>query len=319
MKLRYTFAIFGLLATAASAQPITQPFGGTFWGVPGGTPSNVNRFADRLFIGPAVYESGLCQLCTTSHDWFEALQSNSYNGGPPIYSDGPFAQTYILADPNSASALSAAPNVALVVGAETLNSPNGSSVRAQDLTVVNNAVSGQNPPAWGQYIEAHAVGTSHGTTYASEIEARNSSGQTHWDPFNAPTAAGNTVDLQLGCGAGLPITGQFNCTAALGIGGNPAKFETGILFFPNTIAPNGPGFTIPAIAMPHDYQIQWYTGPGSLGAAITGDATGGLHIQAGRLYVPGGVTWTSPPYGVPAYYACFDTNFTLVVSVGKCN
>ena len=308
-------------APCVRAQNITQPFTGTFWGA----TAAQDRLADRLFVGPAVEESGLCQLCAppTAHDWFELLQNNSYNGGAGVYSNGPFTQAYILADPNSATATVAAPAVALTVAAETLNGVTGSTVEAMDISVVNDAVSGAHPGAWGLYLEGHAVGTSTTNTYGAEFEMRNSSGSTHWDPFSTPAVAGSTVGLELGCGAGLPATGQYDCTTGMYFSAVPKPWSTGILFFPGSIDASGPGGTIPAIALTPNQEIQWYTAANTLGGTIGGDAVGGLHIGGTALYVPPllfvtALAFTSPPYGVPAYYACFTSAFILVVSVTPC-
>lgn len=306
-----------LLCSAAQAQvitpPITQNWVGTFWGTPA-APANIDRFADRAFFGPAVVESGQCQMCVgpSAQDWFENLQYKSYNGGAGIYSDDPFAQVIILADPYSVINTLGAPVVALVTAAETLNS-NG-TIRTQDITVINNAISGANPAAWGIYLEAHAVGTSHDNTFGIELEMRNSAAPTHWDPFSTPgPTAGNTPGMDLGCGAGLPALGQYPCTAAMAFGNNPMPWSSGLIFFQGSVAASAPGFTIPAIAMPNDFQIQWYAAAGVISAALTADAGSGLHILAGALYVPGSVTWASPPYGVRAYGACFNSNLTLII------
>lgn len=320
-RFRYTMAIAGLVMMATSANAsdwwVTQSSEGTFWNAPG-APAHINRLADRVFVGPAVDESGECQMCAGTHDWFEALRYNSYNGGDPIYSDGPFAQAYILADPNSAAATAAVPVSAVTLAAETLNGLTGSSVRAMNLTAINNAISGQNPAAWGLYVEGHAVGTSTGTTYGIELDMRNSAGATWWDPMSAPAERGATSGLHFGCGAGLSAVGQYNCTDALSFGANPMPWTTGILFFNGSIASTGPGGTIPAIEMPPNYQIQWYVAPSTLGAVITGDATGGLWLNASQLHIPGSLAFSSPPYGTAAYYACFSLDWHLVASVTPC-
>lgn len=312
----------------ARAQPIEQPFAGTFWGVPYGAPANINRLADRVLMGPAVPDDGLywvagCPTCgggATNHlDWFEKLYTESYNGGAPVYSDDPFGQVVILGDPNSAPATMAAPSVALVVAHETLNGKTGSSVRAQDITIINNAVSGQNPAGWALYIEGHAVGTSTANTYDLELEARNSAGPTHWDPFNAPPVAGNSIDLELGCGAGLSPVGMFDCTVAQYIAANPKPWSSGIIFFPGSVDTSGPGATIPAVAFPPNFAVQWYTAPNTLGGTLTGDAQGGLWVGGNALHVPSALSFTAPPYGTPAYYACFTAQMYLVVSNTPCN
>lgn len=309
-----------LFALSARAQE-------NFWGTPGGVPANINRFPNRVFIGSAVSDDGIfwsngCSTCgggATNHlDWFEKLYDKSYNGGVGIYSDDPFAQTVILADPDSAAAKMAVPSVALVVAAETLNSVDGSTVRAMDLTIINNAISGQNPGGWGLYIEGHAVGTSKTNTYGIELEMRNSAGVSHWDPFSTPASSGSTPGLELGCGAGLPATGMFDCTVGEYFAANPKPWSTGILFFPDSVDASGPGGTIPAIAMPPNFQVQWYTAANTLGGTLTGDAVGGLWIGGNALHVPGAMAFTNPPYGVPAYYACFTVDMYLVVSVNPC-
>jgi hypothetical protein len=300
-----------------AAPSITQALAHTFWE----PTAHVNRFADRVFMGSAVEATHLCQTCGGSHDWFEniAFSGTSYNGGPPVYSDGPFAQVYILADPNSATAIGPTPAVALAVAAETISGVNGSTVRGMDLTVINNATSGQNPGAWGLYLEAHHVGTSTANTYGIELEMRNSSNLAHWDPYFTTPGAAGTVGLDLGCGAGLPAVGQHDCTAAMVLGANPMPWSTGLLFFPGSVAASGPGLTHPAIALPSNYAMQWYTGPNTLGGSLTGDASGGLHVGGINMIIETGyLGFGVIPVGVPSLYACFSAAGVLIASTGPC-
>lgn len=315
-------------AIAALPSGITQTASNTFWGVPGGTAAKINRFADRVFMGSAVLDDGLywpsgCPACdggATNHtDWFELLSFQSYNGGSGVYSDGPFGQVVILADPNSAAATMAVPVAALVVAAETLHGTSGSTVRGMDLTVVNNAVSGQNPGAWALYIESHLVGTSTTNTYGLELEMRHSSAASHWDPYFTTPGVAGTIGIDLGCGAGLLPTGQSDCTVGMYFGANPMPWSTGILFFPGSVDHTGPGTTIPAIAMPNDFSVQWYTGPNTLGATLTGAADGGLVVGGSHLSITTGyLAFGVLPSGTPAYYACFTAAGVLVASLGAC-
>lgn len=316
-----------LLASPALAWNIHQPADGTFWGVPYTSSANIDRLADRVFIGPAVNDDGMywstgCPTCgygATNHtDWFELLEFQSYNGGAGVYSDDPFGQLVVLADPNSAAATMAVPVAALVVAAETVNGKTGSTVRAFDLTVINNTTTGQNPGAWAFYVEAHAVGTSKAITYGVEIEARNSIEATHWDPFYAPVVAGNIAGLELGAGAGLPATGQYPATVGIYFAANPMPWSTGILFFPGSVDASGPGGTIPAISMPPNFSLQWYTGANTLGASMTGDATGGTWIGGSTLHIPTALAFASWPFGTPLYYACFSAQIVIVVSIAPC-
>jgi hypothetical protein len=318
-----------LFSAALGAFPAaTQTATGSFWGAPAGASAKINRFADRVFMGPAVNDDGLfwpagCPTCgggATNHtDWLELLTFQSYGGGPGVFSDGSFAQVYILADPNSAPAAMAVPVTALAVAAETLHGTNGSTVRGMDLTVVDNAV-GSNPGAWGLYLEAHHVGTSTTNTYGIELEARNSGTPSRWDPYFTTPAAAGVVGMTIGCGAGLPATGQTDCTVGLQFGGNPMPFQSGILFFPGSIAPTGPSTSYSAIQLPTNYSMQWYTGPNTLGATLTGAADGGLVITGSHVALTTGyLAFGALPVGVPSLYACFTAAGVLIASSGVCN
>jgi hypothetical protein len=329
---------------AITGGTIAIPPGNTFWGTPGGPYATIQKLADRLFVGPAAAMDGIfypsgCPTCGSGAlsklTWFDLLSNQSYNGGVGVFSNAGFSQMVVLQNPTSADAEGAYPSPALVVAAETLNSPTGSTVEALDLTAVNNSVSGQNPGAWALYIEAHRVGTSTTNTYGIEDEVRNSTSLTSWDPFT--TNGAGSIGLEFGCGAGLSSTGQYGCTVGEYFAANPEPWQTGILFFPGSIAASGPSSSVPAIAMPPSYSILWYTASNTLGATVTGFSGGALGLSSvGTFSITtggavamtissiqattfnGSVTITTLPAGTPATYACFNSAHTLISSATAC-
>lgn len=237
--------------------------------------TKINRFADRVFIGAAVTNNGPAAFPGT--DWCSQLYLQSYNGGPGIQCDTSYAQAAILFDPNSNAAATAIPQPALVVAAEALNSPVGATPRGFEFMGVNNSPLGLT--VWGAYGEAHRVVAGAGQTYGFELEVRNSvSSVTGWTPYTQPGFG--TIGGQIACGAGLSATGQFPCTVALLIGANPMQLGAGILFGAGGIGAYGTGGTKPAILMPYDYEIQWYTAGTTIGAHIVSGPTGNLYFKS---------------------------------------
>ena len=93
-------------------------------------------------------------------------------------------------------------------------------------------------------------------TYVAEYEARNIKAPpaSAWNPYQTPAG---TVDLELGCGAGLAAAGQFNCNVAEYIAANPMPFNAGLSFLPGSVAAIS-GIS-PAIQSPANYGFEWWS------------------------------------------------------------
>lgn len=292
----------------------------TFWWTPPAAHSSIDRLADRVFIGPAVandggFYTGACpgSFCSggfSNLDWLSRLSTTHYNGGPGVFQNGNFAQLYVLNDtsavaPSPATLGSGVPSVAAIFGAQTAGLLTNATVYPIGTVVVNNPTAGQHPAAWGTYIEAHRVSSDAGATFGMEIETRDSgnslSGET---PYNI---LGGTIGLDIGCGAGLDGTGQFNCNTAMTIHANPKQWATGINFVDGGIGVYGPSSTTTAIAMPFNYAIQWYNS--TLQGSVYFDVTGAMHLHATN-----GVAWETSPGG--SGIASIDSSGNLT-AIGK--
>lgn len=258
---------------------------GTFWNT-----TYINRFNDRVFVGPATLNAGTLAFPFPADDWLAALSSSykSYNGGSGVDQNGSYAQMYVLNDTDAGPGLLAAPTVAAVFGSQTLNSLTGATSYPIGTVAVNNATH-TGVGAWGLYVEAHRVSANAGATQGVEIEIRNSTNYSGlWTPYAKPGEG--VLGMSIGAGAGLSATGQYDATAAVFIAANPKGFATGILFDDTSISASGPSSSHPAIVMPYSYAIQWYSGAG-LRNSIYSDASGNFHFDAvGAIEFSGNTT-----------------------------
>lgn len=245
---------------------ITQPLGHTFY-----NPNAViNRFNDRSFFGPATVNDGT--TTNPSADWLGQLG----------YSDGIYAQAFILTENTSTPATAATPIIGLLVGTQTLNSVVGSTPRALESVAYNNTTA--TVTAWAQYSEARKTAATAGNTYVAEWEAITTTGATFADPYSQP--AGGTYGLCLGSGGG-GVVGALNATAALYITSNTTPFNAGIVFLAtnyagagDSISTAGPSGSRSAISMPRTYEIQWYSAAATLAGRIFSDSSSNINIAA---------------------------------------
>jgi len=191
-----------------------------------------------------------------------------------------------MADMSSTAATAATPFVCGFFAIQSLTSPTAATPRALDLFSVNNSVS-NNPSVWTIYAETHQI-TSTGNSYVAEFEARNIKGSyaLKWNPYQLQSGA---IGLELGCGAGLSATGQFNCNVAQYVAANPMPWNAGLSFVNGSVAAIG-GFS-PAIQMPTSYDIEWWSNSSTRQVYITADNSGNLSIvptAGGTAHVVGG-------------------------------
>lgn len=269
-------------ALAASNEPapstITQSPTGYFW-----TNSNaarVQKFNDRFFVGGATANNGQC--CATNADWLSQLSNVSYNGGPGVAANGNASQAYILTGPSTDHQLAGA---GLTIGTQTAGQTTTSTtVLALEAVAVNNHPS-LAMQIWSVYTEAHNVSTFGEETTNAELEIRDSvSSQLH-DPFNNFYIHHQSSDLQLGCGAGLSATGQFDCGYALGIFPNTLPFNAGILFKTGSIASttgfNSGAITVtPAVGFADAMEEDWFSATATVAGRMTFDLNGHLFLNA---------------------------------------
>ena len=275
---------------------VSQPNNTSFWvGYPtGGTKASIDRLTSRVFMGAASYNDG---GPTTNLDWLGVMAGLGYINGDELN----FAQAASLTDPSSTAANGAYPIAGFLAAANATNSLSGSTPRALESIAVLNAGAGKTPSIWSYYSECHLI--SNGSNcYGFEVETRNAIGApgSNWTPYNLPIGTAN----ELGCGAGIAST--YACNVALYIAANPNQFNAGLSFLPGSIAPVGYASESPAIQMPHDYDLAWYSAGGQL-LGLTADGFGnpvfiapggGIAIKiddAGTTYT--GVTCSGSPSG----------------------
>lgn len=296
----------GTVNTAGTA--VTKVSGDAFLTTAGWPGQSIIINSVRYVIS-AVTDASHLTLTSTA-----GVQSGvAYSIGVGILQGGLRAQCFVSNDPTIVS-----PNEPLNSGIGILNAiqtisqttDGAASYAGCDVIVNNNRTNAI--PVWARYIEAHRmnsapVASGYDETTGVEIEVRNSGGLSNPvfpNPWTSSTT-GYTSTLQLGAGAGLSATGQYNVTSALEIFPNPMKFSQGILFGAGSVANSGPGSSTAALLMPRDYGIQWYTSTagGTLAAQIYEGGVGEeLHLTGtdgvfldGKTIISSG--WLSEPEG----------------------
>jgi hypothetical protein len=264
---------------------ITQAATHQFWSQNG---EIIDRFGGRVFVGGATAGDGAYP--SVSQDWLTALGAVSYNGGAGVDSNGTASQAAILTD-----AANGSPACALTVGAQSLLlTSTHSTVYPLNIVAVNNNTTLATAVS-GTYLEAHRVNNVVGETTGMEIEVRNSGSSTVHDPFNS-LQTGQVSALQLGAGAGLSAAGQANVGYAVSIFANPMQFNAGLLFFEGSLAAAQPGGATTAIGMPVLYELDWFSGAGTISARLYGDSSDALVVEAsGGLKVSGPVVLPADP------------------------
>lgn len=311
-----------LLATAAVAQTAKDPTVSTlpntdrFWTMYGqdthdqNNSALVTRMAGRTLFGAATANDAIynptscaagCYGGFSDLDWLGQLHVASLSGGPAIGTDTDYAQVAVLADPKSQAATLPVPVIGLLAAVETLNGvhqddTNYSTPRALEAIAVANQTTKAGPiTAWALYDECHRWVVGAGSCYGAEIQVvERASAGPQWNPYDA--AGYGTVGVDLGCGAGLPRTGEYDCKTAMYISANPTPFQSGLIFFKGSIDSVGPGSSYSAIQLPYNYAEQWYASTGSLMGQMYGDSSGAMHIDStaqllqtnSNIYVPDG-------------------------------
>lgn len=135
--------------------------------------------------------------------------------------------------------------------------------------------------AWGYYGECHKVAASVGQCNGIEVDVRNQANEVAADPYTvqvAPTNLQITNGVSSGCGAGVSISGTSPCSNAFLVFANPQQWDAGLLFAAGSIH-TGAGGGVNAIAMPVNYQINWFSSAGVISGTIAEDNSGFFDIN----------------------------------------
>jgi hypothetical protein len=169
----------------------------------------------------------------------------------------------------------AASAVGLIGGAQSLHFTNaGTNAIANSAYVVNNNAT-LSTHAWGFYGEAHKVTAAAGSVYGMELDPR----ATVPTIAPNPNQQGDVIGLQLGAGAGVSATGQFDCSAAIQIVDNPKRWKIGINILSTAL--NGP-----AIAMAKAHKVSWYDNSSNVVMSLDGQVMTVPELAAGSVSTP---------------------------------
>lgn len=224
----------------------------------------VDNFNDRFFVGGATVNNG---SSIGNQDWLSVFQLAAGLGSGTIVSAQAAATT------NNSTAAAVGFLAASQSKFSTSASP--STIGLASFALNNNTT--YKTGAFAYYGECHAINSAVGGCVGMEIEPRALAAQTFADPYTQ----GSTVGHQVGCGAGLSISGEFPCSAAIQIVYNPEPYYTGINVLNGSITSGGgAGGTTPAISLPAGYHILWDLSAGTFGGSQTVNNLGGMIWKA---------------------------------------
>lgn len=241
-----------------------------------------SRLGDRVFAGGANTSNGFYPF---TGDWL----TNYNTANPPVLSNGNTSIAYFATKNNGAiedasQALTVAARSALKTSASATIYP---------LNVVNvNDNTTLGVRSWGIYLESHAMNNIVEETTGAEYEVVNRSANIFHDPYGFYRSH-QVTNLQLGCGAELSASGQFNCGYALGIFNNPMPFNSGIIFQNNSLN-TARGFA-EAISLPANYWIDWYSAENEIAWRL-----GSTQSSGGSFYGTNDILLTNNGIGINA-------------------
>jgi hypothetical protein len=238
-----TFAHF---ATAAT------PFG--FFSQNG---ADIQR-AERLMLGGAMFND--CAYPNVNKDWLTQFQIGTGLVGGSIVS-AQFASLNF-----GVSEETAAVGVLSGIESQHFNSAGTNALGVQSI-VVNNHGS-LSTYAWAFYGEAHKTTAASGSTYFIEGDTRTLVDSVSPTPFQQ----GDVIGFQMGSGAGVSATGQFDASAAFQVVANPKKFKVGINFLSGALT-SGLAIHLAAQAS-NPHRLQWTNATGNAAGSITSTAVG---------------------------------------------
>lgn len=262
------------------------------------------RFGDKVAIGGATVSD--YSFPNNTKDWLSAFQvAAGLSSGTPLS-----AHMIALTNANAGSA------VGVIGGAQSLNFTNvGTNALANTAYVVNNnATLATN--AWAFYGEAHKTTAAAGSIYFMEGDTRTLVASIAPTPFQQ----GDVIGVQMGSGAGLSATGQFDASAAFQIVPNPMKWKVGINFMNNALV-DGLAIHLAAQAS-NPHRIQWKNSggfqAGTIQSTVTGSNAHNLTFTSNGLQVSGSdgsaVAYFNPLTG-GANWLTFSGNSTGGASV----
>jgi len=199
-----------------------------------------------------------------------------------------------LSDPNNMNAQiqGYGNSLGLLVSSRTSDMTGGSGTRPMNIGVVADTLrAGENANVWAEYIQSNLMHGTNGTGQHLQIEQ---SINNNWNPVSTITdpylinELNNTVSVRIDCGTGQPVStpgvSPNNCTTGVDIVPNGAGFENGILIG-NGALDTSRGRIAPALEMPSNTGLKWYTSPGNVQGEIYTDGSGNLNIPLGLVKI----------------------------------
>jgi len=231
----------------------------------------IDRFNDRVFVGPATVNDGAYPNVT--QDWL-AIEIAPQN---PVES----AQMAVLSQNGlagfvSASRTSDQANPTSAIGAEFFGLGDSTAAGAD---------------AYALYAEARRTVATVGVTFAAEYDVANQSNIVRNSPYGQ--SPGETIALQIASGAGLSLPGNTVTTAAIQFEANPTQFYYGIIFGSSSIyGTDGFSGAGVAIAFAKGHSIAWFNSSGNPTAIISCQATV-ASATANQIFEDNGVNFVN--------------------------
>jgi len=265
-------------------QSLTSPTTGNWFSTD--TPrANELRWGDRIFVGDTATNYANTNACP-SGNWFSAFEATTSNG--PCAYIGSF-QMVIESHASNSNA-----SGGLLAAGQTKNNNANGAFGLMGFALNNNtsATGG----AWAGYFECNqTVHVNTSGCLGIEIDVGNfdsSARAGNPDPFQGS----DITDLHLACGSGLTTPTRFPCGVALQLTQNDQPFKVGINFLSGSIATQTifSATLSPAISLPTNYVITWYSAAGATQGAITVDSSGNMLLAGNGVLKFNGVNINVP-------------------------
>ena len=239
----------------------------------------------RAFIGDAAVNYPNNSTCGTG-DWFTNFENTTSNGPCAYISSFGLVVESSATNSNSTGGI-------LGAGQTKLNNSNG-AFGVMGFALNNN--SANTGHAFAAYLECDiTLVNTHSGCYGLELDVGNfaSNAQSGTpDPFTQS----DIVGIQVACGSGVTSPTRFQCGSGIQVVNNDQPFKVGINFLNSGITTQTIfGISLsPAVVMPVNYAVVWYSAAGTTAGGITVDNFGNVLIAGNGSLKYNGTVITVP-------------------------
>lgn len=248
-------------------------------------PNNFIKIGDRLFIGDAInYPND--NICSTG-DFFTTFEATTTNGACG------YIGSFQVVVENKTGNINSGAGILTAGQSKSMNSATNGAFGIAAFGFENNTGSRTGGSTWAIYGECDKTQNNGANCYGVELDVMTSVNVSNIpDPFQQ----GPVIGGHIACGSGVTTPTNFHCSAALQVVANVQPFNAGINFLSGSIAGTSlfGGTFSPAMSLPPNYAIIWYSSAGVAIGGITVDNSGNMDLTATGSLKFNGTTITVP-------------------------